>query len=68
MVSLKDYREQVKEELENEEIPDCKILMAYETNNLTEAVYKLMDILEKKEVLRAEQLKLFMDRIAKKEK
>lgn len=47
MTSLKDYKEQVKEELDNEEIPDCKILIAYEISSLTDAIYRLIDALKK---------------------
>ena len=46
MVSLKEYREQVKEELDNEEIPDCKILIGYELSCLTDAAYRLIDKLK----------------------
>lgn len=46
MTSLIDYRTQVKEELDNEEIPDCKILIAYEIMNLNETLCKLMEVIE----------------------
>lgn len=48
MVDLIEYKEQMREVLDNDKIPDCQIMIAYEISNLTDAIYKLIDILEKK--------------------
>lgn len=48
MAKLEEYKEQVIDALGNDKIPDCKILIAFEISCLTDAVYKLIDLLEKK--------------------